>query len=268
MNPEVPMNPEDQQALEEARKYIGRVGNISPAKIGERCVDGRYTDSDDLGRIATPGGDFGYVLILLAVNNQLNLGLSAMQCADLIYTNILQTRQKFSIHTDSHAVSRLEEFDKPDEIMTGCGHIAKALTADSATAYGVSPQQVKEAYDLIRNKLNLNLVVLSGEHQEKGIIIVERVNNTVNPQDQQNMYFVWDRARDQDFRADIATLVWAFIEDRKTDLSFSQLQQAFNEVAGRQREQTLKQLALGKPIFRTNVDDPQSPQIQFAGKVS
>ena len=68
MTAEISTSPMDPDRLEHAQQHIEN--NIVAAKEGRKCVDGRYGPDQGTGFIARPGADFGYVMVLLALNRK------------------------------------------------------------------------------------------------------------------------------------------------------------------------------------------------------
>src|SRR5205807_1329340 len=93
-----------------------------------------------------------------------------------------------------------------NNLMTiGCGHIAKAADPNNAAEYGVNPKDVQWALVYLRLKLEgrdyYKMVELQGKHKEHGVLVVTGKKYTVNhfDPDTGEMFFVYDKARDEDF---------------------------------------------------------------------
>jgi hypothetical protein len=224
------------------------------SKDGRRCVDGRYeSDSEHSGRLARPGGDFGYVMALLAVNRSKNLNLTPEQCVDAVYAAVTENDGQFFMHTDEHAEHASET------TAIGCGHIAKAMNAANSSNYNVTPEEVAQALAYTRQKIGqgekFTMVTLKGEHQERGVLVVTGTEKTVNPH-KQDMFFVYDSNRDQQFiqqLVDRASIPGLTLEDMV-------------EASKLQTQATLHLLAADKPIFEVNVDN-DTPVVKEAGRI-
>jgi hypothetical protein len=225
--------PSEQQALSEAQTFVR--GNIVPAKIGRVCVDGRYpTDGPETGFLARAGGDFGYVMGLLALKNSGIVKVTAEQAVDIVYAFATKDGGKFYMHTDHHSTN--------DGTATGCGHIARALKPELAARYGLDTQDVQKALDYIRNKdlhPDVEEVELMEDHREKGTIVVLGNDKTINHKDNHDMYFVYDKDRDDNLQQKFVN-----------EASFPGLQfEALNEALNKQTNTTLEELAPGKPVM-------------------
>lgn len=238
MSPERIMTAEEQKALEEASDFVGN--NIVPVSIGRKCVDGRYLPQDEnTGMLARPGGDFGYVMVLLTLNKEKRLGLSIEDCVNRVYLAVTYRRgEHFNMHTDSHA--------QENQALSGCGHIAKATDPD-----------IQSALDYANQLSSIRTVTLQGDHQEKGVLVIKGTSQTVRSQGGEDMYFVYDQTRDEEYMRQLVSQLG--IANLTVD--------EFIDTSREQLEFTLKQLALSKPIFEVNADNPQ-PQVDYAGKVS
>lgn len=232
------------QNLDQIKEYI--LKNIVPIKYGRECVDGRYSQNIS-GRIARPGGDFGYLMVLMRLNKEKGLGLTVKQCAEKIYGTITQN-DRFFMHTDRHS--------KYPQI--GCSHIAKAMDPNLTSLYELDPNELKEALDLIRQKTdNLEVVNLEGEHKEEGVIIITGVNYTLNHQDSTKMFFIYDKVRDN-----------LFIDQLVPLLNIRGLNPVdFKNISNSQIQACLHNLALNLPIYEVYLDTP-NPQVKFISNVS
>ena len=231
--------------------------NLVRTREGRRCVDGRYAkDSEDSGVIARPGGDFGYVMALLAENESQWLGFTPEGCAEKVFSAITADGSAFSMHTDHHASFPNQDGETSS---IGCGHIAKALSPTTNNGYGVSSEHVQRALNYIRGKIlaskRVHLADLEGEHAEKGVLIVTGTKVTVDPSDGKSMYFVYDQTRDVEYmRALVAKMNIPGVTT-----------EGFIEASNKQLGATLKNLASGLPQFTVNADSDL--YVQEAGRV-
>src|ERR1700733_4722028 len=99
------VNPHDiptEKELHETIAYVQR--NTVHAREGRKCVDGRYPPDTAKGMLARAGGDCGYVMALMAINQKKKLQLTPEQCFNAVYKVISQKMHgAFCIHTDHHA---------------------------------------------------------------------------------------------------------------------------------------------------------------------
>lgn len=245
MSPELVMTVEEQTALENATRFVRE--NLVSAVAGRKCVDGRYQDSD--GMIARPGGDFGYVMVLLALNKAKGFHLTPGQCVEKVYMALGDHNNRFYMHTDTHAAA--------NHGLPGCGHIAKAMDVKLAESYGLKPMEVQAALMSINLLQRVQNVILQGEHREQGVLVITGEKSPVRSQNGEKMYFIYDQTRDERLMRDLVGrmgIPGLIAED-------------FIEVSQKQLAATLQQLAKGKPIFEVDADDPEYLQIKYLGKV-
>lgn len=224
--------------LDVFNKHIKK--NTVKAMPGRKCVDGRYEPGQEEGRIARPGADFGYVMILLALNKEKQLGLSPEECVDRMYDIVTKDGGTFFMHTDTHAHSP----------SIGCGHIAKACQEELASEYGLSAMDVKHAlhYTQMRFKKgdSIHITTLTKDHEECAVLDVWGNQKTVRPYDPETgiMVFVYDRKRDTAFMRDVVVPQLHLPKGTFAD---------FNRVSNKHLAVTLRLLAFGKPILKITV---------------
>lgn len=229
-----------------AKKYVKE--NTVAAREGRRCIDGRYLPDQARGTIARPGGDFGYVMVFLALVRKVGINLSPEQCFNLVYNAVAIRGNKFSMHTDNHV-------NLKNHAKIGCAHIAFGLDEKISPAYNeVNPTDVQKALVNARQRMlygiSVDLAALAGEHQEQGVLVVTGTQRTVNPLNRagDSMYFVYDRERDMEFMRGLVERL------RLPQIKFED----FKRVSDRQLAATLELLAPGKPVYEVNVDDAES----------
>lgn len=263
---------QETETIETVREYV--VANTVAAKDGRKCVDGRY--STDTGEIARPGGDMGYVEVLLALNQEKGLGMTPRECFDLVYNYVTKNGGKFYMHTDHHADPEDDQETHIDQRpLIGCGHAAKAADPQLAEKYGVNPEEVAEVVRYAKSKyteekenqestgeqnLTMEMVNLKGKHSERGTLVIIGKKNTVNSQDKngEKMFFVYDQERDIENMRELVEGLHnpeITIED-------------FVRVSNQQTDATLELLAKGKPVFTVNADNPQEPEVAFVKNVA
>lgn len=244
-HPTKPVPTEFVGMLENARVYFG--SHIVDATDGRKCVDGRYTR--EFAGIATPGGDFGFVITLMALKPE----LSAEQAFDAVYNAVTQDGGSFYMHTavDLHGAP------------IGCGHIAKAMIADNEPSYGnIDHQKVADALVYAQKRMNeganIVMVPLPGSHREKGVGQVHGSKYTVaacDSADSEQMYFIYDVERNRDYIKNLSD---------KLGVSFDEFYRLHNQ----QLQAILKLLAIGYPIYDIFIsDDGKRAKVEFAGKV-
>lgn len=242
--------------LQKTREYIRE--NVTPAKKGRKCVDGRYLPDQATGMIARPGGDCGYVMALLAVSKKKKLGLGAEQCFDAVYGAIVASGERFGMHTDNHS--------DPDKHtrngLIGCGHLAKAAAEFLCEEYGVDAGQIKRLIEHARAMVDivphLDMVNLIGKHREEGVLVVKSPLYTAHSSDPDlgQMYFIYDEQRDVTFMKDLVgrmKIKGVTFEDMKKE-------------ADLQLQVTLGHLAKGLPIYAVSFAG-KKPLVSLAGIV-
>lgn len=233
------------------KNYISH--NVTPVTYGRKCVDGRYdSTTEDIGKLACPGGDLGSVMVLLALHKEKKLNLTPQECVDSILYVLKEAGEKFYLHTDHHT-SKDGKIGSEGEI--GCGHAAKAMNPELAPLYGIEPEDLKKAILHIRKAMQNDdaqfvMVNLQGSHEERGVLNITTQDKTVRPHDGNHMYFIYDSARHSDY---VTKLV--------NDLDVEGLTlEDFKRVADKQLQATLHNLALGQQIYSVNFTE-NSPTI-------
>jgi len=226
--------------------------NIISTKEGRKCVDGRYEDDEYSGMIARAGADFGYVMAMLGYNLEQKLNLSVEQCVDIVYKSIIDLEGTFYMHTDTHA-------DPTIPYSIGCGHASKAMSQEYALTFGLDPEQVQKALLLLKDSPErpVTLVTLQGDHAEEGVLIIKNEDYTVNSKDDEHMYFIYDKKRDD-----------LFLKDLVEKIGMDQLvYENFQRVSTLQLGATLQALAKGLPIFEVTIDEEHDIQVTNTGTV-
>lgn len=204
---------------------------------GRRCVDGRYTGEE--GTIARAGADGGYVQVLLALRAQGKITLTPQECVDRVRSGVETLGGRFTFHSDHHAD------EDPDSPSLGCGHLAKSTDTQLSGGYEVDPEDMKQAIVYMKQLAaqgDADMTILSGDHKEMGVLVIEDTDETVRPQGE-DMYFVYDKSRDE-----------AFMRELVATMNISGFTyEEFATVAETQTMATLHNLAPGKPIFGVNL---------------
>lgn len=237
--------------IDQVTNFVNR--NRVKAKEGFICVDGRYKSPYYAGMLARPGGNFRGIMVLLALRKK--LGLTVGRCVDIAVDAVESMGITFNMHTDDHV-------NEHDLSAIGCGHIAKAEDPHYAKMYKVDPEDVKLALIYLRIKLEgrkyYKLAELEGTHKEQGVLVITGEKYSVNHCDTKTgeMYFVYDKARDEEYTRKL----WGRLKLKK--LSWKE----FSEMIQTQMDTTLKLLAKDLPIYEVNLDK-KDPSVNFVGKV-
>jgi hypothetical protein len=252
---------EEQLVVEQAVTHIR--ANTVKARDGQKCIDGRYQLAVEYGKVAIPGGDFGDIITLLAVNKADNLGLTVDQCVDAVYAIAIQTTGAFGMHTDLDADPVDGHHNQGEKPLVGCGHIAKAADPGLARNYLVDHEQVLQALAYAKEKLaaaHIEIVALPRERAEQGVLVNTGTEYTVNPSNR-SQYFIFDVARQaQRVRS-------VLVPQLNKALERAISADRFINVHEEQAAATLRCLALGKPMIKFNADGPQ-PTAAYAGRVA
>ncbi len=236
---------------------------VVAAKNGRRCIDGRYKLDEHSGTIARPGGDFGYVMALLAVISQFGLNLKPEDCFERIYEVIIaENNAVFSMHSDNaNELSRLNRSarDESEHPIIGCGHIANAMLKSNAFRYGLFTQDVVSALNYARKKKSkggrIDIDILDGVHAEAAVLVVKG-KRTIQPWLDDKMFYVYDVERDRVFMEDLV---------RKLKIP-GVTPERFIHASTQQLRETLRLMASRKPIFEICVDKAK-PRVRNAGLI-
>lgn len=227
--------------------------NCIPTKNGRKCISGRYPHNDEnSGMIARPGADFGYVMAMLGYNHEQKLGLSVEECVQRIYTAVTNLGKTFYMHTDN-----TEDPNIPFSI--GCSHVYKATDTENADRYGFRAEDLQQAITLLkdREKYPVTMISLDGPHKEKGVFIINDPEHTINSQDTEQMYFVYDKKRDD-----------LFMKDLVQELGMENvIYEDFQRVSTMQLSIALQLSAKDLPIFEVDFSDPVHPAVKHLGTV-
>ncbi len=227
--------------------------NIVLAKNGRKCISGRYKpDDENSGMIARPGADFGYVIAMLGYNHEQKLGLTVEDCVKRVYEAVMNLDGSFYLHTDHNTDTTL-----PYSI--GCRHAFQPTIAENANRYGLDAVDVQHAIELCKTNqdMNITMIELSGDHKEKGVFIINDIEHTLNSQDDEHMYFVYDKKRDDLFMKQL-------IETMGME---NVIYEDFQRVSTMQLGVTLQLLAKDLPLFEVDFSDLASPHVRHIGTV-
>jgi hypothetical protein len=226
--------------------------NITFAKPGRKCIDGRYVVDEHSGMIARPGADFGYVMALLGYNDEQKLGLSVKRCVEAVYKAVTTLDSEFYMHTD---IASNPDLAYP----IGCGHITCALNSDIAHTYGLEVDQVQEALQILKNnsEMPVTTVTLEGDNKASGVLIVKSQEYTLDSHTEDSMFFVYDKKRDD-----------LFIKDLIPYLEIPEIvYENFQRVATLQLGATLQAMAKDLPIFEVTIDETGDSFVTQTGSV-
>jgi hypothetical protein len=230
--------------LAAANAFIRR--DVIPVQDGCMCVDGRYAVAgENAGRLARPGADFGYVMILLGLRHDGAIDLTPEQCAQRVYDHVTRGYGVFRIHTDAQSEEQKRPTERPDASIVGCGHIRVACLAENSQLFGLDSGDVADAFshiELLRREGRVEAEVLRGDHAELGVLINTGVRNTLYHSNGGEQYFVYDKARDMERLKELAAAL---------NIDFD----AAVAISEKQTNATLQIQAKGMPIILVNADD-------------
>jgi|GEM_PF-2354400 len=232
--------------------------NTVPAKEGRKCVDGRYTSKTSRGMLARAGGDCGYVMALMAINNKKKLGMTPEQCFNIVY-KVIQQRMHgpFCIHTDHHVDPETgKEHTNIHKTIIGCGHLSKAANQKFREKYDVANKDMKKVIAYVRNLAeinnNIDMVNLEGDHKEQGVLLIDSEEYTVSATDLHKMYFIYDKARDENFMRKLVKVMDI------PGVTFEDMQ----EESDKQLQVTLHLLAKGLPLYHVTYTY-KTPKVEY-----
>jgi hypothetical protein len=254
-----------QEEMQQTIQYIRE--NTVLAREGRKCVDGRYPPDTARGMLARAGGDCGYVMALMAINQKKKLELTPEQCFNAVYKVISgKMHGAFCIHTDHHADPEHEgAANIMHTTLIGCGHLAKAAKTqwNLRRPYDVPGKDVQKIIAYAKNLADISdhveMVNLEGEHAEQGVLIIDDTAHTVNAMDskRREMYFIYDRKRDEAFMkklVEVMAIPGVTFEDMKKESDI-------------QLQATLHNLAKGLPVY-TVIYKAKEPQVAYLATIN
>jgi len=254
-----------QEEIQQTTQYVRE--NTILTRVGRKCVDGRYPPDTARGMLARAGGDCGYVMALMAINQKKKLQLTPEQCFNAVYKVISQKMHgAFCIHTDHHADPEHEGATySMHQTLIGCGHLAKAAKTqwNLRKPYDVPGKDVQKIIAYAKNLADISdhveMVNLEGEHAEQGVLIVDDTTYTVNAMDPKTrmMYFIYDRKRDEAFMKKLVAVMaipGVTFEDMKQESDI-------------QLQATLHNLAKGLPIY-TVTYKAKEPHVTYLATIN
>lgn len=298
--PEQKNSPEIQAMVDAATKHVNKetvtVNNDAPFK----CVDGGYTKEQAAGAPARPGGDMGYAEALLTKKMKAITGWSAQESFSQIYKFVTEVKKrKFGWHTDTHSQpvgntdSHSSEHHGDDHAghsheqpVIGCGHCMRAIK--EAADYGVDAQEMSFLVEAAKQKFteepeNAELIVLKRKHAEKGTLVVDSRELTVNSWSYQgeksvedvladeSQYFIYNVQQDKAFVAEFTKYLagngYAFL---KTEADQQNFAEAFQDQLDMQTYVTLSKLAANpdgtmRPMMSVTWDQQKSAKVEYLG---
>jgi hypothetical protein len=257
-----PQNIPTEKEIEQTSQYVQK--NTVRAREGRKCVDGRYPPDTARGMLARAGGDCGYVMALMAIGDKKKLQLSPEQCFNAVYKVINQKMHgAFCIHTDHHADPGHQFMsNQMHQTLIGCGHLSKAAAQGFRQPYNVPSKDVKRIITYAKNLADITddveMINLEGEHAERGILIVEDTQYTVNAMDPKTheMYFIYDKKRDEEFMEKLIkamAIPGVTFEDMKKEADI-------------QLQATLHNLAKGLPMYSISYED-KKPHVSYLATI-
>lgn len=236
--------------IEDVNNYVK--ASIILSQKGTKCFDGRYLPNQGRGMLSRPGADCGYVMALEAVNRKKNLGLTSEQCFNAVFRAVTKLNGIFYFHTD--------EYDASGYI--GCDHLASAARHGYSWEYDIRSKDVREMINYARNlcevSSEIKMINLTGDHHEKGVLIVRSSRYTVvadNPK-RHEMYRVYDVDRDREFMEELI---------QEMDIKNVTLKDMLHE-ANLQLDATLQNFAIGLPVYEVSFEGSK-PKVTFVNYI-
>lgn len=131
------------------------------------CADGRTPKEVSRGGVRMFGGDYGMVLAFAAALRSEGTFLEPDEIVERYYRAVREIRgenTKLFYHSDEHAHK---------EGKLGCGHAREASDPKNDGLYGVTSIEAKALYDSFASHPHSNISILEGNHDEKGVLVVE-----------------------------------------------------------------------------------------------
>jgi hypothetical protein len=213
-----------------------------------RCIDGRYSNSQDLPALAIQGADAGELALIFSMANECGLTLDM----DKAYKALIETvggESNIRFHTDSHA--------EKGKALAGCGHLGQ-ITLDSES-YAISPEQlafIKTQFSKLKDK-GVKEEELHGDHKEAAVLFVKG-NYGVLPQftlgkedgGREGQVFVFHNTFvDARHRILAKKLVESKAVDLEGGLEEEYIYSALSDACENHLMETAKRLASGLPIY-------------------
>jgi len=236
------------------------------SKIFSRCIDGRYTNSDNLPALAIPGADAGELALIFATANSYGFEVDREKA----WNSLVKTvggEKNLQFHTDSHA--------EVGVVLAGCGHL-KQITQDGK-AYDLTQEQVsfiKDQFSKVK-KSGIPEIELHGDHKEGAVLMVSG-NWGVYPQgavktdlgNQNVQVFVYHQTLvDERHKALAKQLVTDNAVTLPEKCEDDYLFNAFCDVGENHLMETAKRLAKGLPIFSVAFDKNGEYKVEEIGEV-
>ncbi len=233
-------------------------------KIPTCCIDGRRPKGEDPHNsppCAIPGGDEGLMASTLAALNELNVkSPEAKQLALEALVNFRGGPNRVQFHTDQHAEAH--KHGDPQEIVKGCGHFR--LSSEHPENYGLEKTDIDLITANLNELANKGAVreVLSGEHEEGAVMIIESENLALAHQTNAGQAFIYNHALHTKLLKEFAIELSPKLSLRSEDLT-----KAFLDLANKQLMETTRQLAKGRNIYKVSLGSQKELLVEEMGKV-
>ena len=262
----IPMKIEVEGDVPEAVKGHVQDNLVKATSLSSICVDGGHRAEQAMGELARAGADLGISLALM------KMGMKAEEAFLTVYNYRVDNGQKYGWHGDNHVEKTatigvppvesevVEDHDRhhKDESISGCGHCNAAF--HYATKYGLEPADVQELLNIIKSyqtnpetMANMHYVYLERDHAEEGIFVVNSLDVTILPWDENanKQFFVYDAARDTILLQDIAGTVMERLRELTPGAADEEVLFKIAKVVEEQTNATLGLLksSQGKPIY-------------------
>lgn len=250
--------------LEDVFEFAGearyRFGETDEHGGPSRCVDGRYPKAEDLPGLAQPGADVSDFLSARAALRALEIDPAPLR-EDLFdaIAHRLGGPEKFRFHTDTHAHGA---------IARGCGHMREA--AADPSAYGLVPDDMTATFARLTalQALGARQDVLLGDHEERGVIIVDSETESLYPMvargDETVQSFIFQRSLHRKRLDSLTKLLAGFARQ----ISPEALRDATNQAFEVQLARSLGRLAHGKPLFMVTIGKDGNADVEEAGMIN
>ncbi len=216
-------------------------------KFSSRCIDGRYSNDENLPALAFPGADAGELALVLATAKMYAFEVDR----EKVYQSLVEVvggEKNLHFHSDSHSNEK--------KVLAGCGHIKHM---------GLTPsdyQLDQDDVDFIRQKFEQAVKkgarqdILHGDHMEGAVVYVKGDFGIYPRGDVGLQIFEYHQSLvDQRHRSLIKTLIKnkAVKIPKGTDEDY--FFQVLSDMADVQTLETVKRLAKNLPIFQVVFDN-------------
>lgn len=223
---------------------------IFPIEAGEqytsRCIDGRYEGT--VPPLATPGADAG--LFMNAFGMCREMEMNPISFGEQIARAVLATVggiEQFHFHTDEHATKEQKRNGM------GCGHLKQSL--EHSDRYSLQREDVLYIFSMLKDwtEQGAHEQVLSGNHGEKAVVIVESPSHSVLPRNGNQQVFVFHKTLHHHRLDAFAEHLFETMNMIDIDISVQDVKERLSKVSLSQLQATVRELAPNLPVYNVTI---------------